>query len=60
MPQPATQLEGVIVTDQAGGGRAHLLEEDLRLLEDVLQLNEVQEVSLQSLFIGVDLLQLHL
>ena len=33
----------------------HLHEEGLCLVQDVLQLNEVKKVSLQSLFVGVDL-----
>lgn len=37
----------------------NLLKEDLSLLKDVLQLNQVQEVPLQSLLVGVDFLHLH-
>ena len=38
----------------------NLLEEDLGTLEDVLQLNQVQQIPLQSLFVGVNLLHLSL
>ena len=38
----------------------YLLEEDLGTLEDVLQLNQVQQIPLQSLFVGIYLLHLSL
>ena len=38
----------------------YLLKKDLCLLEDVLQLNEVQQVPLESLLISIDLLHLAL
>ena len=36
----------------------YLLEEDLCSLEDVLQLNEVQQIPLQSDLVGINLLHL--
>ena len=36
----------------------HLLEEDLCLVEDVLQLNEVEKVTFESLLVRIDLLHL--